>query len=249
MTITSDLAAFYDWEAKKYHQTRKKYRSEAGFLLNRLHTLKFSKPKIFEFGCGGGRFLNLLKQEYKNFSYKGVDISQGLLDCAQKDHPEQNFVCKDMVSASQELEQESLDIVIWCASFQHLSTEKARLALMKNAYRALKYGGVLMMTNWSLSERVLSKYWKSFLLSFLRCSVSLGKKSWRDALIPWKTKNTVQYRYYHFFVLDELKSLAERAGFVVEELVFLDIQWVPTAHWRKSKNSFLFARKKVFQDK
>lgn len=89
----------------------------------------------------------------------------------------------------QSLEQESLDAILAFASFQHLTDEKARLALMKNAYRALHYDGVLIFTNWAFSEWFLETHWNVFVLSGLKSMLSLGKWKWRDVFIPRKSKS------------------------------------------------------------
>lgn len=200
MTITQDLASFYTAEAKKYHQTRKKYRPDGQLLVQKIQSFSFKNPKILELGCGGGRLIQLLSQQFKkNFSYTGVDISEGLLYYAKKENPDQKFVCSDMLTYLQTCKQESLDVVVACSSFQHLSTGKERLAVMKNAYRALKYDGILLFTNWAFSKRFLKNHWKVFLISGLKSFFSLGKWGWRDVFIPWKSKNGIQYRYYHLF--------------------------------------------------
>jgi hypothetical protein len=70
MSIVQDLADFYTTEAKKYHQTRKKYRPEGELLLQSISKLSVRTPKILELGCGGGRFISLLNQQFKKkFSY------------------------------------------------------------------------------------------------------------------------------------------------------------------------------------
>lgn len=248
MTITQDLASFYTAEAKKYHQTRKKYRPDGQLLVQKIQSLSLKVPKILELGCWGGRLITLLTQQLKKkFFYVGVDISEGLLNYAKKDNPDQKFVCSDMLSYLQICKQESLDIVIACASFQHLSTEKERLAVMKNAYRALKYGGALIFTNWAFSEWFLKTHWKVFLISGLKSFFTLGKWSWRDVFIPWKSKNGMKYRYYHLFWLDELKKLAEMSWFVVEECYFLDKRGERVKNRKLANNSLLIARKGIFK--
>lgn len=130
---------------------------------------------------------------------------------AQKDHPEASFVCQDMLSFLQQQKQESWDVVIACASFQHLPTQKERKSLMSAAYRALKYDGYLMMTNWAFSDWFLKKHWKVILKSAFYFVFSLGQRSWRDAMIPWKSQGEIAYRYYHLFSLEELTHLLKIA--------------------------------------
>lgn len=246
MSIQSELVNFYNSEAKKYHQTRKKYRSDTERILASLENIETEIPKILELGCGGGRGISLLHSKFqKKFSYTWVDISEKLLELAKKDNPNQQFVCANMEQYMQSLKQESLDTILAFASFQHLSDEKSRLALMKNAYRALNYGGILIFTNWAISQWFLKTHWNVFLISAFKSFFSLEKRNWRDVFIPWKTKNWIYYRYYHLFWLNELRELAESAGFLIEELYFLDKKWNPTKNWKNANNSFLVARKVV----
>ena len=73
-----------------------------------------------------------------------------------------------MLSHLQTCKQESLDLIVACASFQHLPPEKERLAVMKNVYRALNYEGMLIFTNWAFSERFLKTHWKALILSVVK---------------------------------------------------------------------------------
>jgi hypothetical protein len=66
-------------------------------------------------------------------------------------------------------------------------------------------------------------------------------------LVPWKSKETVFHRYYHFFWLDELRHLMRRSWLVIEKLCYLDTQGKETNNARVSKNSFLLAKKSVLQ--
>lgn len=249
MNTLQKLANFYDAEAKKYHQTRKKYRPDGQRILMSLQNLHVKNPQILELWCWGGRFISLLKDQYQsNFSYTGIDISKWLLQYAQKENPDQNFVCTDMLSFLSSIKQESLDAVIACASFQHLSCEKERLAVMKNAYRALKYGGVLVFTNWAFSERFLKTHWPIFLRSVFDSLFSFWKKTWRDVFIPWKAQHKTHYRYYHLFSLEELRKLAEMSGFFVEELEYVDKKGQKIKDWKLANNSFLLAKKAIFSE-
>ena len=93
MTITQDLEAFYDVEAKKYAQTRKKPRKEAKLIFDEIKKEASKKNKtmkyhIVELGCGSGRFVQQKQfSELKNIKYTGVDISQQLLKFAQETYP------------------------------------------------------------------------------------------------------------------------------------------------------------------
>lgn len=126
---------------------------------------------------------------------------------AQKDHPDHHFICQDMVSFLAQQQQESRDVIIACASFQHLPTQIERKSLIAAAYRALKYEGRLMMTNRAFSERFLKKHWKVIVKSAFYSLFTFGQKSWRDTMIPRKSEGKTEYRYYHLFDLQELSEL------------------------------------------
>lgn len=68
MDIKASLASFYDKEAEKYYQTRKKHRADADMILDEIKTTDKKTIKILEFGCGSGRLLAHLK------TLKGIHI-------------------------------------------------------------------------------------------------------------------------------------------------------------------------------
>ena len=64
--IKHDLQAFYDTEAKKYAETRKKFWHEEKAILDAITPLfeNNDKVRVLEFGCGSGRFATLLNQKF-----------------------------------------------------------------------------------------------------------------------------------------------------------------------------------------
>lgn len=85
----------------------------------------------------------------------------------KKDNPNQHFVCSDMLSFLQKSDQESVDIVLAFASFQHIASKQERIVIMKNIYRVLKYDGMVIFTNWALSSRFIKNYRKALIKSRL----------------------------------------------------------------------------------
>jgi ubiquinone/menaquinone biosynthesis C-methylase UbiE len=244
MSIKTDLQTFYNHEAKKYYESRKKHRNEGHSLLQTIETFQKKPLNILEFGCGSGRFASYLKQHYTGkYTYVGVDISQELLSYAKIHLPKQKFTCEDISEFVVRQKQEKFDLIIGTSSFQHISTCRERLFLMKHFYRLLKYDGIVMMTNWSFSKRFLKKHWKEILKALMKYGITLGKSSRKDVLVPRTNQGKTFHRYYHLFSLKELKKLMKFSGLTIEKLVYLDSKGEESEDWKSSKSSFLVARK------
>ena len=210
--ISFQLKSFYNQESIKYSQTRKKYRSDANLILEAIQNHPNKDIRIIELGCGSGRFLQHLELiTDKNIIYTGVDLSENLLEEAkkipQKKHIKTNFVCKDMVSYLTECNQETVDIIVGIASFQHLPNKKRRFLATKYMYRCLKYDGLLLMTNRSFSSRMIKKHRKILLQSIRRKITHRSKSEWNNLMIPRKSNKICHKRFYHIFTKEELKHL------------------------------------------
>ena len=161
--IKQDLQSFYNSEAKKYAETRKKFWHEEKAILDAITPLfeNNDKVRVLEFGCGSGRFATLLNQNFPGkFDYVWIDLSDELLSYASKDNSNLTFFQWDITKLVKNFEQESFDLIVWTSSFQHIPTNKERSFLMKNFYRLLDYDGMLLMTNRSLSKWFVKKNWK-----------------------------------------------------------------------------------------
>jgi ubiquinone/menaquinone biosynthesis C-methylase UbiE len=185
-----------------------------------------------------------LREHYtEKFSYVGVDISQALLNYAKKDTPKMEFICEDISEFVVRQKQESFDIIIGTSSFQHIPTYRERLFLMKHFHRLLKYEGLLIMTNWSLSKRFLKKHRKEVCKAFGKHLISFGNTSRRDIFVPRTNRGKTFKRYYHLFGLKELKKLTLFSGLNGEVIGYLDEEAKISTDWKSSKDSFLVAKK------
>ncbi len=256
MSIKSDLQFFYDHEAKKYAETRQKFRYEGEKVLKEIEKIaeqkkkdkKDWKVKILEIGAGSGRFATFLKENFKwEFEYQGCDISSELLKYAHKNNPKMQFEVSDMLTFLEQQPQESADIIVGIASFQHLPTQQERLLLMKYAYRALRYPGILLMTNRACSKRFLQKHRKIFFKSLYHTVTTFWKQNWRDVEIPWTNKGKTYHRYYHLFSLKELKNLALSSSFKLKECGYIDREGTISKNRKNARNSrFIGIKKGVF---
>lgn len=252
MSIKTDLQFFYDHEAKKYAETRQKFRHEGERILQQIEKLQEQKKAqredetlhILELGAGSGRFATFLNQQFDGkYTYIGCDLSSELLKYAKKDNPKMHFETADMLTFLAAQPQESCDIIIATASFQHLPTRNERYLLIKYAYRTLKYNGIMLMTNRAFSTRFLRKHPKIFLKSLTQTVLSLWKKSRRDVFIPRKNRGKTYQRFYHLFSLKELKKLTLSGSLVLQECGYIDKNGQLTQEWRNARNSRFVGRK------
>lgn len=195
--IVETLSEFYTESSEKRTNTRKKPWPEFEFILNEVSNSKLVsnatawKKKtimILELGCGDGRFAEYLDQNMNiEFHYVGIDCSHGLIATAKERKYTHNvqFFVGDMMHYLNFLEQQSVDIVISIASIQHLFKEQ-RQPLWNEVYRVLSYDGLHISVNWSYSERMFKKHWKSILASCFLSLINRRTFSFSDIMIPFK---------------------------------------------------------------
>jgi len=223
---------------------------------------------ILEFGCGWWRLIKFLDKQIQDkklnikINYIWVDLSQKLLDFAQTDSQKfstkikSKFICKDITAYTKNLKQESLDFVIWVASFQHMPNQKERLFILKNFYQSLKYNGKLIMLNRSFSIWFIKKFKQVIKKSIIKTIYTIGIHDWRNLDIPRKKskqKNNKQsikqknhYRFYHIFSTKELSLLGKLSWFKISELTYVDKTGHTIKSRKKSNNTLFIWEKKVF---
>ena len=239
--IKQDLQSFYDNEAKKYAETRKKFWHEEKIILDIITPLfnKGMKIRILEFWCWSWRFATLLNNNFEwQFDYIGIDLSKELIQYANKDNPNLTFIQWDITKLIWTFEQESFDLIVWTSSFQHIPTAKERSFLMKNFYRILNYDWIILMTNRSLSSWFIKKNWKIVYKARILSRLKLNKNISRDLLVP-RTDNTwkIYNRFYHFFSLNELEKLAIFSWLTINNNKFIDEKWDFTENEKTSRSS------------
>lgn len=245
--IKQDLQSFYNSEAKKYAETRKKFWHEGKAILDAITPLfeEWKKIRVLEFGCGSGRFATLLNQNFPGqFDYVWIDLSDELLSYASKDNPNLTFFQWDITKLVKNFEQESFDLIVWTSSFQHIPTTKERSYLMKSFYRLLDYDGMLLMTNRSLSDWFIKRHWKIVMKAKIASRFKLNKWTSRDLLVPRTDKNWKIYeRFYHFFSLEELERLATFSWLTVRFNKYINEIWEFTDNEKISRSSLFISAK------
>lgn len=246
------LKSFYDHEAKKYAETRKKFRHEEEHILKALTPIFLKKEKIniLEFWCGSGRFASLLNKNFPNkFEYIWIDLSEELIWYAIKDNPHLNFIVWDITKLIKDFDQESFDLIVWTSSFQHIPTKKERSFLMKNFYRLLKYDWTILMTNRSLSSWFRKKNIQAVRKAKIQSIISLDKSKTHDILVPWTNHNGKVYdRFYHFFTLKELEHLSIFSGFTIKINSYIDGNGEFTDNEKLSRSSLFIGLKSPIKE-
>jgi len=171
-----------------------------------------------------------------------------MIQTAKEVYPDATFLHQDMISHLQDLEQQSIDIILCLASFHHLTNKHDRLLALHNMYRSLSYGGIAILINRSFSDRFLKKYYPSLIKACWKSIITLGQRKRNDLLIPRKdpqyqdNKKTYD-RYYHMFSLSELRNLLRTSDFSVIKSTYIDQQGQETDSWKDSRNSILILQK------
>lgn len=266
MTIKTDLKNFYNAEAEKYYYTRNKHRSDGYIILDEIkkyitQNKKTKTINILEFWSWWWRLIKFLNKQISDkklnikINYTAIDISQKLLDLAQEDSKnfstniKSKFICQDISKYSKNLKQESLDFIIWIASFQHIPNQKERLFILKNFYQSLKYDGKVIMLNRSFSSWFIKRFKQVIKKSIFKTIYTLWTHDWRNLNIPrQKSKQTNQnhYRFYHIFGIKELNLLWKLSWFKINELTYIDKTGQRTKNRKKSNNTLFIWEKKIF---
>ena len=262
--LTHKLQQFYNQNAQHFSQTRKKHRPEFDYIMNIINTYPWKKMTIRELGCGDGRFYTYLQKNCnKEINYTWIDISDELLKIAKKTistkdkksklwplnsklFPKATFIHADMIEHIQQGKQESVNIIVSIAAFQHIPTLSQRRLVLKNIYRLLTYEWKYIMTNRTASQRFIQKYWKPILLSRMKTIVTIGQHTWRDLSIPWENKGKKWWRYYHLYGEKECTNLAQESWFIVEENRYMTTDGQITDNQKNARNMITVLKKSTF---
>ncbi|KKP79736.1 MAG: hypothetical protein A2271_02185 [Candidatus Moranbacteria bacterium RIFOXYA12_FULL_35_19] len=204
--ILKDIENGYDLMAEKFSHTRKYFWKDFEFILY------YTKQgdKMLDFGCGNGRFLEMLKD--KKIDYVGVDISQRLIDIAKEKYAKErvNF---QKISSSPTLPfpDNFFNQVVSISVFHHFPKKHAE-EMAKEIYRVTKPGGTAIISVWNLWQRRYWKYWLNL------------KVIWRkDIIIPFRNnQGEIFDRFHHIFSKKELKNIFEKSGFKIEKKFVLN---------------------------
>lgn len=205
--ILTETESGYDLVADKFSETRKFFWRDLEFIKD------YAKDgdRIFDFGCGNGRLLELFHG--KNLEYFSVDLSQKLINLAKNKYPQANFSKINSGQTSLAYEDNYFNTIYSIAVFHHIPSERLRLEIAKELYRITQPGGQIIITVWDLWQK---KYIKNILNNWLDKLSNRNKLDWNDCYISFKNnEGKVFQRYHHAFSKKELANLFQKAGFKI----------------------------------
>ncbi len=203
----------YNNFAKTFSKSRKNMKwEEMEYFLEKLNIN--SSTKILDVGCGNGRFLWELIQNFSekinNQNYTWVDLSSGLLEEARKDYSDFDFKELNMLDLNT-LDNIYTDIFFY-ASFHHLQKIEDRKTVLKNVYNLLEKWWKIFMTNWALNSDLNKK-------RYSKAEIEDSQNEFGS--VDFNIKLAWNDRYYHCFSLQELKILSQEVWFkIVENRLF-----------------------------
>ena len=246
--ITHDLEQIYDSIAPKFSWTRKRHWPEFDHILEAIEHYPKKSITLIELWCGDGRLIRYLQEHTtKKLTYTWIDISQQLLDLASNHQtPKATFIKADMADFLSTVTQESTDIIISIASFQHLPNESLRLTTLHLIHRSLTYNWLHISSNRTDSDWFIKRYQTAYRRARAKRALSLWWYDKRDVYVPFTYQWNVQHRYYHLFGYDELIRLSETAWLIIETVCYIDKNGKKINDKRNARNIFMIQKKWVY---
>ncbi len=138
-------AKFDDSDPSVYNMCRKDYPDVLAEAVREPFT------DLLDAGCGTGAMLGMFKRDYPDKNYTGVDLSEKMIEAANKKHMEGiRFVAGDCESLP--FADSSFDVVTCSMSFHHYpNPEKFFMSL----HRVLRPGGRLILRDMASNSRLL----------------------------------------------------------------------------------------------
>ena len=116
---------------------------------------KFHPRSVFEFGCGQGKNLALLLEEFGNLIVTdkavGIDVSEYAIKKGRQSHPSLNSDSNHRISVGDEdtlvyMKSKSFDVSFTCSVLDHIEKEETIAEIINHLKRISKQGVILYET-------------------------------------------------------------------------------------------------------
>lgn len=249
-----DLSECYNTHAQKFSSTRKKIRPEMKYTLDHIYSLSQEQQRplhIVELWCGDWRLLRELQNQYPDVikSYTGVDISSELLTIANKESSMSTSIQRindDMIWYLSKQANESIDIIITMASYQHLPDKSTRSEFLQQLYRTLRYEWKRLSIDRSWSQWMLQKHYQPLLQSLKQFIITWGRRERNNLLIPFRDQGETHYRLYHIHTINEIQQLTKQYWLQIIERQYSSQNWDFHHKLRRARNICLVAKKTIY---
>lgn len=220
--ILRETETGYDLISGKFSATRKKFWGSLEFIGDYVK----NGDRVFDFGCGNGRLLELFPE--KKIEYFGADVSEKLLQEGRKKYagvlPDISFSKLDPLQTSLPFKSDYFNTVYSIAVFHHFPSKQYRLEMAKELHRILQPGGYAIITVWNLWPTFSAgwriwrgkqkKYYKNIFENWKNKILGKSDLDWNDCWVSFTdNQGKIFNRFHHAFTLWELRSLFSEAGF------------------------------------
>lgn len=119
--LKCDQKDYWETRANCWNEIEEKYHTQTldkKSVLKQLHQLK---PKsILDVGCGNGNWAKIIKEEFPNIDYLGVDISEKMVKIARRNCPDMKFQIGDIRNLKL---NKKFDLIFSFTSILHIPSE------------------------------------------------------------------------------------------------------------------------------
>ena len=203
----------YNNIAVDFNTTRKK---QIWPILAELASAVRPRSRVLDVGCGNGRLLEVFSD--KSIHYLGTDNSAELIESAQKNYPNYNFLVEDVLTLNR-IKENNFDYIFSVAVLHHLPGKKLQVEALRQMAQKLASGGEIIISVWNLWSQ--AKYLKLIFGSYFKYLLTKNKLDWGDVLFFWKNTEGIKtsLRYYHAFSLSELKKISHQANLKIVKVM------------------------------